>query len=119
HRSLGLGLRPQLAPEIEVDADARPGLFRRLDGFARARRRRRAERRRNARAVKPFRVLQYVCPRDLPGLQRADRRMGAVVNDRRGTLTRAGLGEVDAEALASTQDVIDAHAFGPQRLQRA
>ncbi len=67
----------------------------------------------------PLRAGEDRRPVDGVGLHLADRRARAVVDDRRGALAGAGLGVVDADAVAAAHDVVGPHALGAQRLTAA
>ena len=73
------------------------------------------KRRGDAGDVKPRGAGQHGAPVNGIGRQLADRRVRAIVDDGRGALARSGLGEVDPHARAAADDVIGAHALGPQR----
>ncbi len=74
-----------------------------------------AERRGDARDVKPVGALKHLRPVHRSRLELADRRARAIVNDVGGALTRAGFDEVDADAVAAAQDEIGFNPFGAQR----
>src|SRR5262245_13090215 len=74
-----------------------------------------AERGRDAGDVEPRRAVHRGVPGDGARIHLADRRARPIVDDRGGALTRAGLGEVDADAVAAAHDEARVDAFRPQR----
>jgi hypothetical protein len=68
--------------------------------------------------VEPRGAVEHLRPVDCVRLHLGDRRPRAIVNDLRRALARAGLGVIDADAIAAAQNVVGSNPFGAQRANR-
>ena len=118
HADTGLGLRPELAPVVEVAADRDPIRPAPLERVQADRGQIAAQRRGDAREVEPTHALQDLRPVEVAAPREGDGRSRAVVDDLRRTLRRALLDEVDAEARPAPDDVLRLDAEAPHRVPR-
>ena len=115
---------PELAAVIQVVADGQAGGFCGGERFRGDFRRRRAQRRRDAARVKPFRAAKHFSPIDRAGLDSADGGKRAVVVNRGGARRGAELGEIQADAVvarplhARDVDALRPSARGDQPAER-